>query len=141
LLKELSSDAEYAVEGEWWLPGMNVEDSIFGSTANYVQACKKLFGEDYKTAYQTSAGSAAGSILQIAIEQAGTIETEKVREVLTNLEVELATWPAIVFNEKGENIRWEHPVVQVQDGEFVIVYPEESQESKPLYPAPAWKDR
>ncbi len=140
-IEELGADAEYAFEGEWWLPNMKNEDSVFGTTADYVQACKDKFGEDYMPEYHVSSASAAGTLLQLAIEKADSVETAKVREALSSLDVELATWPAIAFNEKGQNIKWPHPVVQVQNGEYVIVYPESSQEGAPIYPAPEWKDR
>jgi len=140
-IAELGADAEYAFEGEWWLPGMKNEDKVFGTTADYVQACKDKFGEDYMPEYHVSSASAAGTLLQLAIEKADSIETEKVREALSTLDLELATWPAIAFNEKGQNIQWPHPVVQVQNGKYVIVYPEASQENAPMYPAPEWKDR
>jgi len=120
---------------------MNLEDQIFGTTEQFNQACTDLFGEDFRPQYWTASSAAAGSVLQLAIENAGTIQTDKVREALLEMNLQLTTWPAVEFNEKGQNIQWLHPVIQVQDQEFKIVYPEESQESKPLYPAPAWKDR
>ncbi len=140
-IAELGADAEYAFEGEWWLPGMKNSDKVFGTTADYVQACKDKFGEDYMPEYHVSSASAAGTLLQLAIEKADSIETEKVRDALSSLDVELSTWPAIAFNEKGQNIKWPHPVVQVQNGKYVIVYPEASQENAPMYPAPEWKKR
>jgi len=140
-VQELGADAEYVFEGEWWLPGMKNSDKVFGTTADYVQACKDKFGPDYMPGYHVSSGSAAGTLLQLAIEKADSIETEKVREALSTLDVELATWPAIAFNEKGQNIKWPHPVIQVQNGKYVIVYPETSQENAPMYPAPEWKER
>ena len=138
---EMGADGNYAVEGEWWLPGMMLEDPIFGTTEQFNQACKDLLGEDFRPQYWTASSAAAGSILQLAIEEAGTIETDKVREALLGMNVQLTTWPAVEFNEKGQNIQWLHPVIQVQDEEFKIVYPEDSQESEPLYPAPQWSDR
>jgi len=140
-IEELGADAEYAFEGEWWLPNMKTSDKVFGTTADYVQACKDKFGEDYMPEYHVSSASAAGTLLQLAIEKADSIETDKVRKALSSLDLELSTWPAIAFNEKGQNIKWPHPVVQVQNGEYVIVYPESSQEGAPIYPAPEWKDR
>ncbi len=140
-VEELGPDANYAVEGEWWLPEMKLEDPIFGTTENYVKVCKDMFGEDFKLQYWTASSSAAVSVLQLAIQKADSIETDKVREALLELNTGLTTWPAVQFNEKGQNIRWEHPVIQVQDGEFVIVYPEESQEKPPIYPTPEWKNR
>lgn len=140
-VEELGADAEYAFEGEWWVPNMKNEDSVFGTTADYVQACKDKFGEDYMPEYHVSSASAAGTLLQLAIEKADSVETDKVREALSSLDVELATWPAIAFNEKGQNIKWPHPVIQVQDGKYILVYPESSQEGAPIYPAPEWKKR
>ena len=140
-IEELGADSEYAFEGEWWLPNMKTKDKVFGTTADYVQACKDKFGEDYMPEYHVSSASAAGTLLQLAIEKADSIETEKVRDALASLDVELSTWPAIAFNEKGQNIKWLHPVVQVQNGKYVVVYPESSQENAPIYPAPEWKKR
>lgn len=140
-VEELGADAEYAFEGEWWLPTMKGEDKIFGSTADYVQATKDKFGEDYMPEYHVSGATTAGILLQLAIEKADSIETDKVRDALASLDVELSTWPAIAFNEKGQNVKWLHPVIQVQDGKYIVVYPESSQEGAPIYPAPEWKKR
>ena len=140
-VEELGADAEFAFEGEWWLPTMKVEDKIFGSTAGYVQACKDKFGEDYEVEYHVSGATTAGILLQLAIEKADSVETDKVRDALASLDVELSTWPALAFNEKGQNIKWPHPVIQVQDGKYILVYPESSQEGAPIYPAPEWKKR
>ena len=140
-IEELGADAEYAFEGEWWLPNMKNEDAVFGTTADYVQACKDKFGEDYMPEYHVSSASTAGILLQLAIEKADSVETEKVRDALASLDLELSTWPAIAFNEKGQNIKWLHPVVQVQNGKYIVVYPESSQENAPIYPTPEWKKR
>ncbi|MHC2994601.1 MAG: amino acid ABC transporter substrate-binding protein [Candidatus Atribacteria bacterium] len=140
-IEELGADAEFAFEGEWWLPGMKNSDKVFGTTADYVQACKDKFGPDYMPEYHVSSASTAGILLQLAIEKADSIETDKVRDALASLDLELSTWPAIAFNEKGQNIKWPHPVIQVQNGKYVIVYPESSQEDAPIYPATEWKKR
>ena len=140
-VQELGADAEYVFGYAWWLPTLKGSDKVFGTTADYVQACKDKFGPDYMPGYDTSCASTAGTLLQLAIEKADSIETEKVREALSTLDVELATWPAIAFNEKGQNIKWEHPIAQIQNGKKVIVYPETSQENAPMYPAPEWKER
>ena len=140
-VKELGADANYVFEGEWWLPNMKNKDSVFGTTADYVQACKDKFGEDYIVPYQLSCASAAGTLLQLAIEKADSLDTDKVRDALASLDVELASWPAIAFDETGKNVKWLHPVIQVQDGKYVVVYPESSQEGAPIYPTPEWKKR
>jgi len=141
-VEEIGADGNYAVEGEWWVPTMKTEDTIFGTTEDYMQACRDHLGADFQGQYWTASGSAAGCILQLAIEKAGTIESDKVREALVGFDsIELSCWAPIVFNEKGQNVEWMHPIIQIQDEQVKIVYPESSQESAPQYPAPAWKER
>jgi len=139
LLDQMGADAEYLITMAWWLPEMKNSDKVFGTTADYVQACKDKFGPDFIPEYHFSSGSAAGTLLQLGIEKADSIETEKVREAISSIDVEMASWPAIAFNEKGQNIKWQHPIIQIQNGECVFVYPES--ENAILYPTPEWKNR
>ncbi len=140
-IKELGADAEYAIEGEWWIPTMKLKDPVFGTTEDYVKACRAMFGETYKPGYHAASASAAGSLLQLAVEKAGSIETDKVREALRGMDLQLSTWPGIKFDEKGQNIKTIHPAIQIQKGKFVTVYPEESKQNDVVYPAPAWEER
>ena len=142
-VQELGDDAEYAFGAYIWVPAtvMKGSDKVFGTTQNFLQASKDKIGSDYVPTAQMAAGSAAGSLLQLAIEKANSIETEKVREALASLDVQLATGPAIAFNEKGENIKIAGAVVQIQNGKCLVVYPESFQENAPIYPTPEWKER
>ena len=140
-VKELGTDAEYVIAPVFWTPDMKNTDTVFGTTASYVQACKDKFGPDFIPNYDVSCASTAGILLQLAIEKADSIETEKVREALSSLDVELSTFPAVAFDEKGQNIRWQHPVVQIQNGEIITVYPVFSDEKTIMYPTPEWKMR
>jgi len=140
-IEELGADAEYAYEGEWWLPGMKTKDKVFGTTKDYLQACKDKFGPEFEPEYRVACASAAGIMLQLAIEKADSLDTDKVRDALASFDGEVSCWPAIAFDETGKNVKWLHPVIQVQDGKYVVVYPESSQEGAPIYPAPEWKKR
>lgn len=135
-ISSLGDDANYVVEGEWWLPTGSDEGPVFGSTADYT----KLFNEEYdmNPGYHAASGSAAGVVLQLAIEKAGTLDTDAVREALRSLDVTLAVWPGIKFNEKGQNVSSEHPVVQIQNKEYKVVWPPNNDL---VYPVPAWSDR
>ncbi len=135
-ISSLGSDANYVVEGEWWLPTVDIEGPVFGSTFEYVDMFTDMF--DVDPGYHAASGSAAGVILQLAIEEAGTLDTEAVREVMRDLDVSLAVWPGIKFNEKGQNVSEEHPVIQVQNEEYKVVWPEENEL---MYPMPPWSDR
>ena len=135
-ISSLGDDANYVVEGEWWLPDGKDEGPIFGSTADYTA----LFNEEYgmNPGYHAASGSAAGVILQLAIEEAGTIETAAVREAMRGLDVTLAVWPGVKFNEKGQNVSSEHPVVQIQNKEYKVVWPPVNEV---IYPMPEWSER
>jgi len=139
--EELGADAEYWFGATWWSANMNNTDEVFGSTADFVQICKDKFGPDYQAKQHIATGAAAGTLLQLAIKKAGSIEIEKVREALSSLDVKLATFPAVAFNEKGQNIKWEHPVMQVQNNEAVVVSPESLKQKDPIYPTPGWENR
>lgn len=136
-INSLGSDADYVFEGEWWLPSVNVEGPVFGDTATYVKLFEERFG--VTPDYHGASGSAAGVVLQLAIEKAGTLDTEAVRQALLSLDVQLPVWPGIKFNEKGQNIRSEHPVIQVQNGKYVPVWPQPA--APVLYPMPPWSER
>jgi branched-chain amino acid transport system substrate-binding protein len=88
--------------------------------------------------YHAASGSAAGVVLQLAIEKAGTLDTDAVREALRGLDVVLAVWPGVKFNEKGQNVSAEHPVVQVQNEAYAVVWPPQDEL---MYPTPSWADR
>jgi len=135
-ISSLGDDANYVVEGEWWLPDGKDEGPVFGSTAEYT----KMFNEAYgmNPGYHAASGSAAGVVLQLSIEKAGTIETAAVREAMRGLDVVLAVWPGIKFNEKGQNVSSEHPVVQIQNREYKVVWPPVNDV---IYPIPTWSER
>jgi len=135
-IPSLGSDANYVVEGEWWLATGSDKGPVFGSTPEYV----KMFEDKYNETpgYHAASGSAAGVVLQLAIEKAGTLDTAAVRDALRGLDVVLAVWPGVKFNEKGQNVSAEHPVVQVQNEEYAVVWPPQDEL---MYPVPAWKDR
>jgi len=135
-IPSLGADANYVIEGEWWLPTGSDKGPVFGSTSEYVKMYEAEFGET--PGYHAASGSAAGVVLQLAIEKAGTIDTAAVQEVLRGLDVVLAVWPGVKFNEKGQNVSAEHPVVQVQNGEYAVVWPPLAEL---MYPAPSWQDR
>ena len=71
------------------------------------------------------ASSAAALIaLQKAIEKAGTLDRDKVRQALTELQISTFYGP-IKFREDGMNSVRDLPIIQVQGGKPVVLYPRE----------------
>jgi branched-chain amino acid transport system substrate-binding protein len=105
----------------WWHPELRFTSSdIFGSTEKYV----KLFSAKYQKTpdYAQASSSAAGIVLQLAIEKAGTIEPDKVRDMLASTEFHTFYGP-IKFGPSGQNVTADNPIMQIQNKKIVIVAP------------------
>lgn len=106
----------------WWHPALRFTSSdVFGSTEKFVN----LFRAKYNKApdYAQASSSAAGTVLQLAIEKAGTIDPEKVRDVLASTEFNTFYGP-IKFGPSGQNVTADNPIFQIQNKKIVILAPE-----------------
>lgn len=133
-VKALGKDAEYIFGPVQWSKAFNYKDPLFGDTRGYVEAYRKRYGEDPE--YHSAGGTAAAMALQIAIERAGTLDVERVREELLKMRVE-TFYGVIGFDETGKIVTKPMAVIQIQNGRPVTVYP--FREAEPVYPKPAWK--
>lgn len=114
--------AENVSSAAWWHPAVSYDGAdIFGTTADYVAAFEAEYGTTPD--YAEASASAAGAILQLAIEQAGSIDPEAVRDTLAGIHVTTFYGP-IVFGETGQITSLKPPAFQIQDGMTRIVYPE-----------------
>jgi len=105
----------------WWHPALRFkENDVFGSTENFV----KLFQAKYhKVAdYAQASSSVAGVVLQLAIEKAGSIDPEKVRDVLANTKFDTFYGP-IKFGPSGQNVTADNPIFQIQNKKITIIAP------------------
>lgn len=133
-VKALGEDAEYIFGPVQWSKAFKYKDPLFGSTQEYVKAFREKYGEDPE--YHAAGGTAAALTLQIALEEAGSLDVKKVRRALLNMKVE-TFYGVIGFDETGKIVTKPMAVIQIQKGKPVTVYPFE--EAKPVYPKPAWK--
>jgi len=136
--KELGADANYIFGAEWWLPNMGWKGEVIPSSEEFAKAFEAKYG--YAPSYHSAAGAAAGLILQLAIKDAGSLETEKVREALLKFNHE-TFWGPTAWDETGANIQGASGVIQIQEGKVVSIYPEPIQQAKPVYPMPCWDER
>jgi branched-chain amino acid transport system substrate-binding protein len=93
---------------------------IFGTTENY----SKLFREKYKVDpdYAQASASVSGALFQMAIEKAGTLDRNKVRDELARMNVQ-TFWGPVKFGPTGQINSLEPPVFQIQNGKTVVVHP------------------
>jgi branched-chain amino acid transport system substrate-binding protein len=80
-------------------------------------------------------------VLKDALERAGSMDREKVRDALasTNLADHILPQGPIKFDDSGEDINASPALIQVQNGKPVVVGPAKYAEAKPVFPVQKWK--
>ncbi|MBS0518037.1 MAG: amino acid ABC transporter substrate-binding protein [Proteobacteria bacterium] len=118
----LGPSAENISSAAWWHPAEQYDGKdIFGKTSNFV----KLFRDKYKTEPDYGQASAAlcGALFQLAIEQAGSLDRDKVRDALAKMDVVTFFGP-VKFGSNGQINSLDPPVFQIQGGKPVVVFPQ-----------------
>jgi len=111
----------------WWHPAVSYEGKdIFGSTADFVAAFEAKF--DSVPDYAEASAAAAGAVLQLAIEQAASIEPTAVRDALASMDT-VTFYGQVHFGKNGQIDSLEPPVFQIQDGKARTIFPESIKQS------------
>jgi branched-chain amino acid transport system substrate-binding protein len=135
---ELGDDADYIMGPAQWDKTLSYEDEYFGTAADYAERYTERWGEP--PPYQSASSTAAALALHLAIEQAGSLEMDAVREALRNLDIETFYGP-INFDDTGKNAAKPMVTIQIQDGKIYVVAPKEAAVGEILHPMPAWEER
>src|SRR3954470_23818792 len=127
-------DAEYAL-------GMSLYEPSLPSEGNkeFVKTYRAKYNAD--PGYYSAFGFVGGTVLEAAAKQAGSIDTEKVREVLTTLKLGTVMGKHEVDPTSYMQIGVRGLVVQVQNGKREVIWPEEYKTAEPKLPIPAWDKR
>jgi branched-chain amino acid transport system substrate-binding protein len=113
--------AENVSSATWWHHSASYEgDDVFGSTQAFYDAVVAASGEEPDYVHASSA--AALIALQKAIEKAGSLDREAVRQALSELEITTFYGP-IRFREDGLNDNRDLPIIQIQDGKPAVLAP------------------
>jgi branched-chain amino acid transport system substrate-binding protein len=128
------TDADYAL-------GMSLYEPSLPSEGNkdFVKTYREKYNSD--PGYYSAFGFVAGTVLEAAVKKAGSIETEKVREVLTTLKIGSVMGKHEVDPKTYMQIGVRGLVVQVQNGKREVIWPEEFKTAEPKLPIPAWDKR
>ncbi len=136
--KALGPAAEYVFASSQWTPDVKYRGSLFGSARDYAALFEKRYG--FVPDYHAANSSAGGLALQLAIEKAGSLDHQKVRDALASLDV-MTFFGRIKFNAEGQNVYKPMVTIQIQHGKEVTVWPSDVAPAKPIYPAPDWNAR
>ncbi len=129
----LGPAAEYVFGLSAWEPGLpNPGSEVF------VEAYREIFG-------QTPSFHAAGAygscrLFAEAVQRAGTLDSDAVRDVLLSLETTTVFGPFAV-DERGYQTAHQGVFIQWQEGEKVVVWPDDLAAAEPRIPMPPWSER
>lgn len=131
--EELGADAEYAYGLSAWEPGLP-----YPGIDEFIAAYEAKF--NMPPSFHAAGAFGSCMIFAEAIELAGTLDQDAIRNELLNLETQ-TIFGNYAVDERGYQIANDGLFIQWQDGEKVIVWPENTAESQPRFPTPPWSVR
>ena len=116
--KALGKDADYAFGMTAWLPSASLKDRWFGDAVQFATAYKAKYG--YDPDYHAASGAADVEALAQAMENAGSVDPQKVRDAIAKLNFP-SLYGTIAFTEDGQ-INLAQTVIQVQADKVVAIF-------------------
>jgi branched-chain amino acid transport system substrate-binding protein len=133
--KSLQKDAEYIYGVASWSTQMDFKGYLFKDTADFIKRFKDRF--HYDPDYHNASGIADVAVFKDAIERAGTLNPQKVRDAIAATKLE-TIYGRVEFSDNGQ-IKGTSVVLQIQDGKIHQVFP--TGKVSPRYPTPCWNNR
>jgi branched-chain amino acid transport system substrate-binding protein len=138
ITEKFGKDADYAFCGSQWDASMTYTDRWFGNSQKYAAMFKQAF--NYDPPYQAAESTASVEVFADAIERAGSLDKDKVRDALAKTDM-MTFFGPVKFDATGKNIAKSMVMYQVQHEKYVVVAPAKWATAKPIYPAPTWAER
>lgn len=133
---EVGTDANYIIGPTQWERTMSYEDPWFGTAEAYAQRYEAKWGEP--PTYQAAESTATALALHLALEAAGSMDTDAVRAALQEMDV-VTFYGPINFDETGKNVGKPMGSIQILDGQIQVVAPADGAVAEMVYPKPAWE--
>lgn len=137
-ITEMGADSEYVMAPTQWDRNLAYSDAYFGTAEDYAVRFEERF--EMEPSYQAAESTATALALHLAIEAAGAIDTDSVRQALLDMDI-VTYYGPINFDDTGKNAGKPMVTYQIQNGEHVVVAPIDAAEVEPVWPAPAWDER
>jgi branched-chain amino acid transport system substrate-binding protein len=131
--QRLGKDAEFVYSGSFWEAGLPNPGN-----QEFVTAYEKEFNR--APAVQSANAYAGCQLFGEAVRRAGSLDSDKLREVLLALKTKTVLGDFAV-DERGFQTGHKAITIQWQDGKQVVVWPDELASGKPRYPTPPWSER
>jgi branched-chain amino acid transport system substrate-binding protein len=131
----LGSDAEYVLGRSDWEPHLGLG---LPGIQQFIEDFQKEFGRLPSAPIATGYG--AGQVLEAAVTKVGSLDREKIRDVLVSLDM-VTVYGRYKVDQDGLAIGHEVFLIQWQKGKREIVWPEAYATAKLVYPIPPWSAR
>lgn len=132
----LGPAADQVLGADYWVPTLTYTGLLVKDSAEYAKKYQDKYGK--APTYQAASGTAAGIILQMALEAAKSTDPKLVREALLKMDSE-TFYGKVKFNEQGVNTAAGMSVTQIQDGQPKVVFPDKVRQTPVQYPKADWK--
>lgn len=133
----LGKDADFIYGVASWSTQMSFKGTLFDDTREFVKAFKARY--HYDPDYHNASGIADVAVFKDAIQRAGTLDPQKVRNAIAATDLN-TIYGRVRFGENGQ-IKKNNVVLQIQGGEVQQVYPSGAGTTTPIYPFPCWASR
>src|SRR3979409_52968 len=121
-IEAAGQSAENISSAAWWHPAERYAGKdIFGQTSNFVKLFRAMYNSDPD--YGQASAALCGALFQLAIERAGSLEREKVRDELAKMDV-LTFFGPVKFGANGQINSLEPPVFHIQHQKPGAVVPD-----------------
>jgi len=131
--KQLGKDAEFVYSGSFW------ETSLpYPGNQEFVTAYEKEFKR--APAVQSAGAYAACRLLTETVQRIGSLDSDKLREASLPLKTKTVLGDFAV-DERGYQTAHKAITIQWQNGQQVVVWPDDVTSGKPRFPSPPWSQR
>jgi branched-chain amino acid transport system substrate-binding protein len=137
----LGKDANYVYGGAQWSDAVKYKadrPGFYMTAKEYAKAFEAAY--HHRPDYHNAESTAACLAFQYAIENAGTLDPEKVRDALAKLDV-TTFYGLLKFDSRGINVFKPMVTNQIQNGRLNTVWPKFTADHTPMYPTPPWGQR
>ncbi len=136
----LGKDANDVYGGAQWSEAVKYTGApgFYQTSKDYAKAFDAMY--HHRPDYHNAESTATCLAYQYALQRAGSLDPEKVRNALAKLDV-TTFYGIIKFDQRGINVYKPMVVNQIQNGRLVTVWPAGLAAAKPKYPTPPWGQR
>ena len=140
-VRELGENAEYLYSTFAWNPGIT-NPGTEAASKDFVERFRSMFHQEPNTTnmHGYTSTRAVLAAMQSVLDQKKPLTGPNIRQSLAKLDLVLPM-ERVAFDKHGDPRHYQHLVVQIQKGNFEVVYPPERSTASAIYPMPRWSQR